>query len=206
VTSVYLNASVSPAPGRNIVNQISNLEHRKKLQIQKAHMVNAMESFLSAVVNDAYSEVVEAEFLVRLNLFEMTQPGVSSSAEHYSVYVYQWKTNKNKISSEILDFDGGANLKKIFWISARNSSIDEEKIASLKRAGLWKFKVAEIENFLHVEGSQKLTIKIKKIQSTFGFHSTSDFKKVPNIIKDNDISELNLLQCMSNITTYLTGR
>lgn len=188
------------------MNQISNLEHRKKLQIQKTHMVNAMESFLSAVVNDAYSEVIEAEFVVRLDIFEMTQPGVSSSAEHHSVHVYQWEANKNKISSEMLDFDGGVNLKKLFWTSARNSSVDEEKIASIKKAGLGRFKVAEIENFLHVEGSQKLAIKIKEIQSTFGFHSTSDFKKVPNIIKDNDMSELNLLQCMLKITTYLTGR
>ena len=90
------------------MNQTNNLDHRKNLQLQKAHMVNAVESFLSSLVNDAYAELIEAEFVVRFDSFEITRYGASSSADHHPVYVYQWEPNKNKISSEILEFDGVA--------------------------------------------------------------------------------------------------
>lgn len=183
------------------MSKYKNLDHRQKLQIQKSHMVNAMEFFLSSLMNDAYSALLGTEFVVCLDPFDFSHHSISSAAKNYTTHVYYLDDGIER-NKEIFNFDMGFTLNKIFWLQARNSVTDQKTIDLLKKIGFGKIAVAEMQIFLSDFGSKVLTEKISTIQSTFGFSFEAGGS--PKKFEDNKKAEPKLLECMIEITNSIS--
>src|SRR5471030_467252 len=88
---------------------MKNLNQRKKLQICKAYVINAMEDFLSSAMNANFSEASSAEFVANVRVFDLTQQHINGAAYNAELVMYPHRSEQYGFTKH----DGSINIQAV---------------------------------------------------------------------------------------------
>lgn len=153
---------------------MNNLNQRKKLQICAAYLINAMEDFLSSVVNTAFADVMSAEFVVRIDPFYLNQRDISNSVTHCSLFMYPLNTEKYNFPEKFIEFDGAVSMEMMTRHVLGELRTGRKKTDELAPTGLNIRNTVYVFDVLHKDGVKALSEKIEEIQNLLISHNATE--------------------------------
>jgi hypothetical protein len=154
-----------PMPPSKIKNHeiMKNLNQRKKLQICKAHVINAMEEFLSSVMNANFSEAFSAEFVANVRIFDLTQQHINGAAYNAELVMYPHRTEQYGFTKH----DGSISIQAVLIALHRSKNSYGENEKKIPTKGFEENMVSFIYEVFVEDGISQLGKKITTIQSEF---------------------------------------
>jgi len=152
-----------------------NLNQRKKVQICKAYLINAMEDFLSSVVNTAFADEMSAEFVVRIDPFDLGHQSIANSVTHCSLFMYPLNAEKYNISENFIDCDGAVSMEMITRHVLASLNKGRKKPNELAPTGFTTKTTVYVFDILHKDGVKALNEKIDEIQNLLRLNNATEY-------------------------------
>lgn len=176
------------------------LNQRKQLQLCRAHLINAMELFLSSTINNIFSESLSAEFVVRISYFDLYQRDLAYCAINSSLFMYPNHPEKYEIPTDFIEHDGAISMQRVRGV-LQSKNLNEGPF-SIKQTvtGFDKNTVYLMFEVLHEDGIDVLNHKIRQIQNQFNCYTRVD---VAGEFTDASAeSNIFLMQCMLKLIEH----
>lgn len=153
-----------------------HLNNRRKLRICNAYTANAMEYFLSSIINATFSDALSAKFIGAICEFDSTQRSLNFAPINAFLLMYPNHPEKYKIPNRFIKSDGAIDLGHVH--RTLQSGTKKEKV------GLEIFN-KEIVHYIYdvftEDGIGALMEKIREIQVSFGCYGTHPDKNIEYI-------------------------
>lgn len=179
----------------------NRLLHRAKLQICKAYLTNAMEKYMSSIMNNIFSDLLSAEFVAKIDIMGLSQKNLSYAGINAALYMYPKYPDKYKVPVEYIEFDGAIPMQVIYVNLNQKKYDDDKSSGKFEVKGFDKNIMRLIFEVFREDAIYTLNKKIEEVQVSFSCYTN----KEENVINTNPTIESNnlLMQCMLKIIEVL---
>lgn len=175
-----------------------HLNNRRKLRLSNVYAANAMEHFLSSIINANFSVALSATFIVGVPEFCSTQKSLKYAPINACLLMYPNDPEKYKIPSHFIKSDGAIDLGHVHRTLQSGSQKEKEGLKIFN-----KKMVRFIYEVCSEDGTSVLMTKIDEIQRLFGCYKTSTDASVEYMDIRTE-SENVLIHCMLELIKTLT--
>lgn len=168
-----------------------NITHSNKLNICKEYLKNSIENFLSSVVNTIFADSLSAEFVVKVNNFELSQHGIGNAASNSTLLMYPMVPDKYSLPLHYIKYGGGICMASVRHASILKLMKNNNRFDDVNLTGFDTDIVVLMFEVLEEDGVEVINEKICYIQELL--HPKREKKIHPGYI-DANYSNDGLLQ------------
>lgn len=178
-----------------------NITHSNKLNICKEYLKNSIENFLSSVVNTIFADSLSAEFVVKVNNFELSQHGIGNAASHSTLLMYPIVPEKYSLPLHYIKYGGGICMESVRRASVLKLMKNNNRFDDVDLTGFDINIVLLMFAVLEEDGAEVINEKICYIQECL--YPKTEQKILPGYIDANYSNDGLLLKYMLKIIEFI---
>lgn len=174
-----------------------NITHSNKLNICKEYLKNSIENFLSSVINTIFADSLSAEFVVKIDIFELSHHGISNAASHSTLLMYPMVTEKYSLPLHYIKYGGGICMASVRHASILKLNKNNKRFDDVNLSGFDTDILILMFDVLEEDGAKVINEKICHIQEFL--LTKTEKKRLPGYIDANYSNDGLLLKYMLKI-------